>query len=85
MHKKKPSEEEIAKTVSWGTWSKEPSVFPWSYNEKETCLILEGEATVKSPDGQEIHFEAGDLVFFEAGLECTWEIKQTIRKRFQFG
>jgi len=85
MNKKKPSEEEIAKTDSWGTWSKEPSEFPWSYPEKETCLILEGEARVTTPDGQTISFGAGDLVTFEAGLECTWKIKKAIRKRYKFG
>jgi len=85
MHKKKPSEEEIASTGSWGTWEKEPSEFPWSYAEKETCLILEGEAMVTSPDGQTIRFGTGDLVTFEAGLECTWKIEKTIRKRYKFG
>ena len=54
MHKKKPSEEEIAMTENWGTWSKEPSEFPWSYSDRETCLILEGKATVTAPDGQSI-------------------------------
>ena len=85
MHKKKPSEEEIAMTENWGTWSKEPSEFPWSYTDSETCLILEGKATVTAPDGQSISFETGDLVTFEAGLDCTWKIDQTIRKRYTFG
>jgi len=85
MHKKKPSEEEIAVTDSWGTWSKEPSEFPWSYSEKETCLILEGVATVTAPGGQMISFGSGDLVTFEAGLDCTWKIEKTIRKRYKFG
>ena len=64
---------------------KEPSEFPWSYDVKETCLILEGKATVISADGLEISFAAGDLVTFEAGLECTWKIKETISKRYSFG
>lgn len=85
MQKKKPTEEEVAGTESWGIWRKEPSEFPWSYDVKETCLILEGKATVISADGQEISFAAGDLVTFEAGLECTWKIKETISKRYSFG
>ena len=85
MQKKKPTEEEIAMTDSWGTWSREPSDFPWSYSEKETCLILEGEARVTAADGQTISFKAGDLVTFEAGLECTWKIEKTIGKRYKFG
>ncbi len=30
----------------WPIWTKEVSEFPWSYDECETCLILEGEVTV---------------------------------------
>lgn len=85
MQKKKPTEEEMAMAESWETWSKEPSEFPWSYDVKETGLILEGKATVTAADGQEISFEKGDLVTFEAGLECTWNIEETIRKRYYFG
>jgi uncharacterized cupin superfamily protein len=85
MQKKKPSEEEIGTTADWGMWSKEPSEFPWYYSENETCLILEGEATVTAPDGHSISFEAGDMVSFEAGLKCTWKIEKTIRKRYKLG
>ena len=28
---------------SWGTWTKEVSEFPWTYDEPETCYFLEGE------------------------------------------
>jgi uncharacterized cupin superfamily protein len=85
MQKKKPTEEEVASTESWGTWRKEPSEFPWSYDVRETCLILEGKATVISANGQEMSFGAGDLVTFEAGLDCTWKIEETISKRYFFG
>jgi uncharacterized cupin superfamily protein len=85
MQKKQPTEEEIAMTANWGTWRKEPSEFPWAYDVRETCLILEGKATVTARDGQEISFEAGDLVTFEEGLECTWKIEEAIRKRYTFG
>ncbi len=85
MSKHKPTEEEISQTDSWGTWSKEPSEFPWFYDEKETCLILEGSATVTAADGSVMSFEKGDLVTFEAGLECTWKIDQAIKKKYKFG
>ena len=85
MKKKKPSQEEIAATIDWGTWQKEASEFPWYYSEKETCYILEGSATVVASGGETISFEAGDLVEFEQGLECTWKIDQKIMKRYQFG
>jgi uncharacterized cupin superfamily protein len=85
MSKKKPTENEIRETSSWGTWSKEPSVFQWYYDEKETCYILEGSATVTGTDGTSMSFGEGDLVTFEQGLDCTWKIDKTIRKKYRFG
>jgi uncharacterized cupin superfamily protein len=85
MSKRKPLEDEIRQTESWGIWSKKPSEFPWYYDERETCLILEGSATVTASDGTFISFEKGDLVTFEPGLECTWKIDKAIRKRYKFG
>jgi hypothetical protein len=85
MTVKKPTPEEIKITGSWSTWSKEPAVFPWSYDTKETCYILEGEAIVTGTDGNSISFGPGDWVEFEEGLECTWKIKKTIRKKYLMG
>ena len=85
MKVKTPSEQEISSTNSWGTWSKEPSTFPWFYDDKETCYILEGEATVTDNSGNSVTFKKGDWVEFEQGLECTWKIAQAIRKKYKFG
>ncbi len=85
MNVKKPSEEEIAQTKSWGTWSKEPSEFPWYYDDKEICYILEGKATVTDPQGNTVSFGPGDWVEFNQGLECTWKIDKMIKKRYKFG
>jgi len=82
---RKPTPEEIKTTNSWGIWSKEPSVFAWSYNVSETCYILEGEAIVTNTDGNSISFGPGDWVEFEEGLDCTWQISKTIRKRYTMG
>ena len=30
-------------------------------------------------------FRAGDYVVFPEGLECTWEVKKTIRKHYKLG
>lgn len=85
MRVKKPEQSEIETTSSWGRWDKEPSEFPWFYDDKETCYILEGEAEVTASDGKTISFKQGDWVEFEQGLECTWKIKKTIKKRYKFG
>ena len=30
----------------WPIWASEVSEFPWHYDQRETCLLLEGEVTV---------------------------------------
>lgn len=82
-----PSEQELVEleVFDWPIWEKEVSNFPWSYDIQETCYILEGEVTVTPENGEPVLIKAGDLVTFEAGLNCTWEIHQPIRKHYQFG
>ena len=69
----------------WPIWSCEASRFPWTYDEPETCLILEGDVTVTPDGGEPVRFGAGDLVVFAAGLRCTWEVHQAVRKHYRFG
>jgi uncharacterized protein len=80
---RKPTPAEAKEAKSWPIWEKEPSTFPYSYAEKETCLILEGEATVTA--GKSYPFKAGDYVIFPEGLSCTWTIKKAIKKHYKFG
>ena len=69
----------------WPIWEKEVSKFPWFYDEKEVCYILEGEVEVVEEDGTSVQFGAGDLVTFSQGLSCTWNIKKPVRKHYLFG
>ena len=87
MKKKLPKEGDLErlKVNSWGTWSKETSEFDWSYGDTETCYILEGEVEVTdSESGEKIDFKKGDLVQFEKGLKCIWNVKKPIRKHYSF-
>ena len=70
---------------NWPIWECEPSTFPWHYEEKETCLILKGEASIKISKGQSYLIKAGDLVKFPTGLDCVWEVKKSIQKHYRFG
>lgn len=70
---------------SWPIWEKEASRFDWSYDDKETCYILEGKARVEPEEGEAVEFQAGDLVTFPKGLNCVWEITSPIRKHYKFG
>jgi len=70
---------------SWPTWSKEVSVFPWSYDESEVAYVLEGEVVVTPDGGEPVSFGKGDLVTFPEGLSCTWDIRKPLRKHYQIG
>ncbi len=82
-----PSREQLDKlgVSSWPTWSKEVSTFPWTYGDPETAYVLEGEVVVTPNGGEPVKFGKGDLVVFPAGMSCTWEVKQPLRKHYKFG
>ncbi|TFG25740.1 MAG: DUF861 domain-containing protein [Promethearchaeota archaeon] len=87
MSKKTPTKDDLKKlnVESWGTWTKEISEFDWSYGDTETCYILEGEVEVSDPKtGEKIEFGKGDLVQFEKGLKCIWNVKKPVRKYYNF-
>ena len=52
---------------NWPIWICEESSFDWTYDDKETCLLIEGEVTVTPDGGEPVKFGAGDLVVFPAG------------------
>jgi uncharacterized protein len=69
----------------WPIWTKEASEFPWTYDESETCYFLEGDVIVTPTDGEPVAMGKGDLVTFPAGMSCTWQIRQAVKKHYQFG
>ena len=69
----------------WPIWTKEVSTFPWTYDDAETCYILEGEVVVTPDGGEPVTVKKGDLVTFPAGMSCTWDIRSPIRKHYKFG
>ena len=81
---RKPTARELAEAKSWSIWEKEESEFPWEYDEQETCLIIEGKAVVKTPEG-DVEFGTGDYIVFPKGLGCTWRIDKKIKKYYKFG
>jgi uncharacterized protein len=87
IHIEKPSEDKLNKlgVRSWPIWEKEVSKFPWFYDERETCYILEGEVEIIPENGKSVNFGKGDLVVFEEGLKCSWNITKAVRKHYKFG
>lgn len=70
---------------SWPIWTKDPSTFPWTYDESETCYFLEGDVVVTPETGEPVEVGKGDLVTFPAGMSCTWEVRKAVRKHYRFG
>ena len=83
---RKPKMEDIEKEgiMSWPIWEKEISRFDWHYDETEECYLLEGKAVVETNDGEKVQFGKGDFVTFPKGLSCVWEIKEPVKKHYNF-
>lgn len=82
----KPDKQEIGKKgiLSWPIWEKEISRFDWYYDSVEECYLLEGKVVVETPDGKKVEFGKGDFVTFPKGLSCIWDIRETVRKHYNF-
>lgn len=68
----------------WPIWEKETSRFDWRYDDIEECYFLEGKVTVETKDGKSVSFGRGDFVTFPKGLACTWNIKEPVKKHYNF-
>jgi len=82
-----PSQEKLDSlgALTWPTWSKGVSTFPWTYSAAETCYILDGKVTVTPNGGEPVTVGKGDLVVFPAGMSCTWKVIEPIHKHYRFG
>lgn len=79
------SSDEIEKRgiKSWPVWSCGVERFPWKYDAEEHCFVLEGRVVVETEEGS-IEISAGDYVVFPAGLVCTWDVKEPVKKHYSF-
>jgi len=83
---KKPKMEDMEKggVLSWPTWEKEVSRFDWQYDNTEECYLLEGKVVVETEDSEKVEFGKGDFVTFPKGLSCIWDIKEPVKKHYNF-
>lgn len=83
---KSPTQERLNQlgVKNWPIWQKEVSIFPWEYDAEEVCYILEGKVTVTPENQEPVEIEKGDLVTFPRGMKCEWDIKEDIKKHFDF-
>jgi hypothetical protein len=83
-HDPSPAKLEVIGVFDWPVWEKEVSTFPWTYERRETCYVLEGEVVVTPQGGRPVTIRAGDLAIFPAGMSCTWDVRAPIRKHYDF-
>ncbi len=88
IRKERPRREDLERMGinGWPIWEKEVPEFEWHYDERETCYILESRVRVEPRGGGEpVEFGPGDLVTFPEGLDCTWKVRQPVRKHYRPG
>ena len=81
---RKATDEEKAAFSKKPTWGCGVSEFDWYYDDREACILTEGEVTVDY-DGGSVSFGAGDYVVFPQGLKCVWKVTKAVKKHYQFG
>ena len=81
----KPEKWELSQrnVFTWPIWEKEASRFDWHYESTEECYLLEGKVVVETEDGN-VEFGKGDFVTFPKGLSCVWDIREPVKKHFNF-
>lgn len=84
IQKLSPGDIENKGIKSWPIWEKEVSQFDWHYDQTEECLLLEGQVTVETENGETVEFGAGDFVTFPQGMNCKWDITVPVRKHYNF-
>lgn len=70
--------------LAWPIWTKEVSKFDWHYDSIEECFFLNGSVTIETKGSEPVSFGKGDFVTFPKGLDCTWNIKEPVKKHYNF-
>ncbi|MFH1692411.1 MAG: cupin domain-containing protein [Candidatus Omnitrophota bacterium] len=83
---KKFNEQDLKKmgVFAWPIWEKGVSKFDWHYDSQERCFFLEGRVVLETGDGKRFEFGKGDFVTFAQGLSCVWDIKEPVKKHYNF-
>ena len=74
----------LTKSEKLADMGKKVSEFDWVYDSTEECFLLEGKVVVKTENGKEVEFGKGDFVTFPKGLKCIWNIKEPVKKHYNF-
>jgi uncharacterized protein len=61
-------------------WDCTAGRFNWYYDADETVFVIEGGVVIKDAGGATRRIDAGDTIFFPAGVSAEWHVKDYIRK-----
>lgn len=75
--------DKLEKIKKWPIWEKDISRFSQFYAYTEEFYIIEGKVTIECEE-EIYHLEPGDFVHIEKGLSCIWDIKEKVRKYYDF-
>lgn len=67
----------------WPIWEKKVSRFSLTYSGDEQCYISDGEFSLKTDD-KNYDIKPGNLVIFKKGLSSVWNIKNPVKKYYNF-
>ena len=72
-----------ADQVRAGVWESTAGVFHGPQNDQiEYCYILEGEASIRTQDGQTFTVAAGDGFVMDNGLKPVWTVPERVKKQW---
>ena len=69
---------------NWPIWTCDTSSFDWTYDDKDICLLLEGEVTVTPDGGEIVKCGEDDLVVFPVEMDCRWDVHKAVSKYYRF-
>ena len=75
--------EKLDKIKKWPIWEKDVSRFSIFYKYTEECYIIEGRVIIEY-EGEIYHLEPGDFVRIDKGLSYIWDIKEKVRKYYDY-
>lgn len=65
-----------------GFWACSPGRFRRQVREAEYSYIISGEGSFTPDAGEALEFRAGDVLYFAADTQGTWDIRQPLRKAY---
>lgn len=65
-----------------GIWECTPGIWTRQVMDAELSTFLKGKAIFHHDNGDDIHIDAGDTLYFDANSKGTWEVIETVRKAY---